>query len=107
MTVGLGSSLTARVWYTNPVRFFIGLPIIIAGFLMVWKSEWLINNVGRVAWAEEHLGTEGGTRILYKVLGILLIFGGFFAMTGLLQDIVTGVFGPLFGFRAADTELQP
>jgi len=58
---------------------------------MAWKSEWILNNFGRVAWAEKHLGMEGGTRLFYKLLGIVIILGGLSVMTGLWNDILGGI----------------
>ncbi len=80
------------------MRFIIGFAVVIGGFLMVWKADWFVKNFGQIGWAEEHLSTEGGTRIFYKILGIIFIMGAFMGMTGLLGDIVGGIFGPLFKF---------
>lgn len=67
------------------------------GFLIVWKSEWMLRAFGRVGWAEAHLGTEGGSRLFYKLIGILIIMAGVFAATNLLGGILTAVLTPLFG----------
>ncbi len=61
--------------------------MVLVGFLMTWKTEWIIENFGKLPWPEEHLGSSGGTRLFYKLIGILLIILGFMAMTGLLGDI--------------------
>lgn len=66
------------------------------GFLIIWKSEWLYQNFGTVAWAEEHLGTEGGSRLFYKLFGLVLIFISFLGVSGLLGGMVLGIFGGLF-----------
>ncbi len=68
-----------------------GILIVAGGFMMAWKSEWILNNFGRVAWAEKHLGMEGGTRLFYKLLGIVIILGGLSVMTGLWNDILGGI----------------
>jgi hypothetical protein len=67
---------------------------VIAGTLLIIYTEWIVNNVGRIAWAEQHLGTEGGTRIFYKLLGVLIILGAFLAVTGTLGDLLLGIFAP-------------
>jgi hypothetical protein len=76
------------------MKYFIGTLVIGVGFLLMWKSEWLINNVGRIGWAEQHLGTEGGSRLFYKLIGLLLIVGTFLFWTGaglgLLRSIFSG-----------------
>lgn len=69
----------------------IGIIMVAVGFLMNWKTEWLIENFGKLEWPEEHLGSSGGTRLFYKLLGIGLIILGFMTMTGLLGDIGAAV----------------
>lgn len=78
------------------MRIFLGILAIAIGFMIVWKTEWLLNFFGRVNWAEKHLGYEGGTRLFYKLIGILVIFIGIFAATNLLGGIVLAIFKPLF-----------
>lgn len=65
----------------------VGIFMVLAGFLMNWKTEWIITNFGKLDWPEQHLGSSGGTRIFYKLLGVFLIILGFMTMTGLLGDI--------------------
>ncbi len=78
------------------MSFFIGLILVCIGLLLVFKSEWLLQNFGRVAWAEEHLGSEGGTRLFHKLLGVGFILVGFAIMTGILQPILTTSLTPIF-----------
>jgi len=79
------------------MSILIGLMIAAIGFLLVWKTEWLMINFGRIDWAEKHLGTEGGTRIFYKLGGAIIILFGYAIMTGVLQPILLNVLSPLFG----------
>ena len=65
----------------------VGIIMALAGFLMTWKTEWIITNFGTLDWPEQHLGSSGGTRIFYKLLGVFLIILGFMTMTGLLGNI--------------------
>lgn len=67
---------------------------VVAGSLIIVYTEWIVNSFGHVAWAEQHLSTEGGTRLFYKLLGMLIIIGAFLAITGALGDIVRGIFAP-------------
>jgi len=76
------------------MKYFIGVIAVGIGFLLVWKADWLMNNFGRIAWAEEHLGTEGGTRMLFKIIGILVIIGAFMVMTGAMGAILGAIFKP-------------
>ena len=78
------------------MRFFLGIIFIAFGFLIIWKSEWIFSNFGRVDWAEEHLGTEGGTRLLWKLIGLTVIFLALLYMFGMLEGIIGAIFSPLF-----------
>lgn len=81
------------------MRFFIGFLLIIVGFLLVWKTEPVVGFTGLSDWAESHLGTEGGTRLMYKLIGIGFIFLGMLAVTGLYQGFLEGTIGKLFAPR--------
>ena len=74
------------------MKYFLGLVIIGVGFLITWKADWIMDNFGRIAWAEEHLGTEGGTRLLYKLIGITAIILSFLYMSGILSSILRAIF---------------
>lgn len=78
------------------MKYFIALIVVLIGVFMVLKTDWIYAFTGPIDWAEAHLGTEGGTRVLIKILGVLLILFAFFGITGFLGDIVGGIFGPLF-----------
>jgi len=78
------------------MHIVLGLIMVAVGFLLVWKTEWLVENFGHINWAEEHLGADGGTRLFYKLLGILIILVGFGTLTGIFQDILTVTLTPLF-----------
>ena len=75
---------------------FLWLIGVALGAVLVIKTEWFVNNFGRVAWADEHLGTEGGTRLFYKLLGLVFIFISMLGVAGLLGDFVLSIFGGLF-----------
>lgn len=78
------------------MKYLIGLLVIGLGFLLIWKTEWLVNNFGRIEWAEQHLGTEGGTRVFYKLLGVILILFSFLVMSGFFNNILVSIFGGAF-----------
>ncbi len=79
------------------ILWLIGVAI---GFLIVWKSEWLYQNFGTVSWAEQHLGTEGGTRLFYKLFGMVIIIISMLGVSGMLGGLVLGIFGKMFGGMA-------
>ncbi len=70
--------------------------MVLVGILLVLKTEWFVQNFGSNAWAEEHLGTSGGTRLMYKLIGIAFIFFGFLAITNLHQSFLLGTIGKIF-----------
>jgi len=75
------------------MKYVIGVIAIGIGFLVVWKADWLMNNFGRIAWAEEKLGMEGGTRLFYKLIGIVIVIFAFLYMSGAIESILNAIFG--------------
>ncbi len=78
------------------MRYFIGILLVGAGMLLILKTEWFIQNFGTNAWAEEHLGYNGGTRLMYKLIGLAFIFFGFLAITNLLNAFLLGTVVKIF-----------
>jgi hypothetical protein len=78
------------------MHIILGLLGVVVGTLFVMKSEWLLQNFGKVPWAEEHLGADGGSRLFYKLIGLAIIIIGFLGMIGLLGGLIIGIFGSLF-----------
>jgi len=78
------------------MKFFLGIIFVAFGFLLVWKSDWILNNFGRIDWAEAKLGTEGGTRLFWKLIGLGIIIMAMLYMFGFIEGIITSIFSPLF-----------
>jgi len=76
-------------------QVILGLAITAGGVFFVLKTEWLMSNFGRIAWFEEKLGTEGGSRLGYKLLGILAVFIGIIFMTGSGSGFLEWMLSPL------------
>ena len=76
------------------IRLF-GLLIFAMGTFMVIKTEWMLNGFGRIAWFEEKLGYEGGSRLGYKIVGMLGIFLGALMIFGLFNGFAEWILGPL------------
>lgn len=74
------------------MRIIFGLIGVVAGFLIIWKSEWFLQNFGRVDWAEEKL--SGGSRLFYKLVGLAVIIIAFLYMGGFVEGILLWVFAP-------------
>jgi hypothetical protein len=80
-------------------QIILGIIITTAGVGMVIKTEWLMDNFGRMAWFEEKLGTEGGSRLGYKLIGILAIFIGIVVLTGSSSDLMRWLLGPIIKYN--------
>jgi hypothetical protein len=83
-------------------KWFVTFAIAGVGFTMVWKTANWIEMFGRNSWAEEHLSSGfgsgmGGSWMLYKLLGIIMILAAFMYVTGLLQQLLVSVLGTFFG----------
>lgn len=81
------------------MRYLVGIIGAALGGLIVIYSEKIFNALGPVEWAEQNLGTEGGSRLFYKLVGIGIIVIAFFYMSGILQSIGIAIFGRLFGVQ--------
>ena len=77
------------------MRYFIGILCAVVGVLMILKTEWLIQNFGTSAWAEANMGTSGGSRLLYKLIGLLVIFIGFLVLTNMHEAFLMGTIGKI------------
>lgn len=73
----------------------IGLGLVALGFLITLKSEWMLRNFGRVEWAEKHLGIQGGSRLFYKLIGLLTIIIGLLVTTDLFHGAMETILSPL------------
>ncbi len=76
--------------------YILGILVIALGFFLVVKTQWFITNFGHSEWAEAKMG-GGGTRLLYKIVGMVFIIGSVLYMTGAMEEIVVGAASRLFG----------
>ena len=74
------------------MKYVVSIIIAALGFLITWKATWIMENFGRWQWFDENLGVEGGSRLAYKLIGILAIIGAFMYMTDLLGPLVMWIF---------------
>lgn len=79
------------------MRIFLGLLGIGAGILMSLKSEWFLYNVGRIPSIEKYLGSFGGSRLFYQIMGVIVVIISTLYMTGVLGSVITALLGGLFG----------
>lgn len=73
----------------------VGLIILVIGAFMVIKSEAMLNAFGRIEFFERHLGAEGGSRLGYKIVGLIAAFIGFLVMTNLIGGFLEWLLAPL------------
>lgn len=78
------------------MQYLFGLILLAGGIGMVLKTEWLIQNIGTNAWAEQNIGSSGGSRLMYKLIGIVCIFFGFLLITNLSNGFLMATVGKIF-----------
>ena len=76
-----------------------GLIIMAAGTMMIIKTEWLLQNFGRMAWFEDKFGTEGGSRLGYKLIGLLIVILGIIELSGGMGGFLNWILGPLLKYN--------
>ena len=76
------------------LRVLIGLAIVGGGVFLVLKTEIILGFFGTVDWAERKLG-GGGSRLFYKLLGILICFIGFMVATNLWNAFLEATLGSI------------
>jgi len=74
----------------------LGLVVVVIGALITIFSEWFFTNFGTIPFFDKYLGTEGGGRLGYKLIGIFTSIIGFLVMTNLIGSILLGIFGGMF-----------
>ena len=78
------------------MHYLVGLLVAGAGVVFILYTEWFIQNFGSIAWAEQNLGTNGGSRLMYKLIGLGIIFIGFVIFTDMWNDFLMATVGKIF-----------
>lgn len=78
-------------------RILIGLIICTISYLLLRHNEWLIRQTGTSAWAEKWFGTEGGTRLVLKLLAIFAFVVGMLVIFNMHARFIKWLLSPLFG----------
>ena len=73
--------------------FFVKIVVFVASLIvglsfLIW-TEPIVRTFGKTGWAEEHFNSFGGTYLVWKIVGIIVIILGFLFLVGTLD--------PLFG----------
>ena len=77
------------------MRIILGLIIFAVGAFMVIRSESMLSAFGSINFFEQHLGTEGGSRLGYKLIGLLAIFIGMLIATNMINGFMEWILSPL------------
>lgn len=81
------------------MNILIGLIIFVVGAWLVIKSEAMLNAFGRIEFFEHYLGSEGGSRLGYKLVGILAIFIGMLFMTNMIGGFLEWILSPILRYN--------
>lgn len=80
------------------MQIVIGILITTAGVLLLAKTEWFLNNFGRMGWFEEKLGSAGGSRLGYKLVGFIFVLVGIIVATGSGYEFMSWILAPLLKY---------
>ena len=76
-------------------KFIFGMLISAIGFLFILKTQWFLYNFGRIPFGEKYFG-GGGSRLVYKLIGILIMLFGFMYALNMTDIILKGIAKLLF-----------
>ena len=76
-------------------RIILGFILVGIGAAVIIKTEWIVDNFGTNAWAESKLGTSGGSRLFYKLIGLAGILVGFLLITNMWEGFLINTVGKL------------
>ena len=77
------------------MNIILGIILMVIGALITIYSEKILNAFGRIPFFEKYLGTEGGSRLGYKLIGVFVFFIGALVMTNMIQGFVMWILSPL------------
>jgi hypothetical protein len=75
-------------------NFIVGLIVAALGVLFVKYNYQIVGMTGRQDWIENTLGA-GSTYFVFKIMGVIVIFGALLYGTGLLEPVMGWLFSPL------------
>ncbi len=78
------------------VQLLIGIAIAAVGVFFVLRTRDVLDFLGPIDWAEQHLG---GSTMFYKLLGIVVSLIGFIVATDLWDAFLNATLGQLFSTR--------
>lgn len=78
-------------------RIIIGFIICAISYLLLRHNEWLIRQTGTSFWAEKWFGSEGGTRLLLKLISLLAFIIGMLVILNMHERFIRWILSPLLG----------
>lgn len=78
------------------MKIILGIIMMVIGVAMVIKTEAVLKTFGRIPFFEKYLGTEGGSRLGYKIIGLAVFFLGLITATGMIGGFMNWLLGPIF-----------
>ncbi|MBN2854366.1 hypothetical protein JXK06_02415 [Patescibacteria group bacterium] len=81
------------------MHIVFGIILLAIGALLTIKTEWFLNNFGRITWFEGQFGSSGGSRLGYKLIGFVFLFLGIIFITGSGGSFVNWFLGPLIKYN--------
>ncbi len=81
------------------MKIFGGILIAALGIWLLFKTESVMNTFGRIEWAEVKMQMYGGSRMAYKLIGLIAVIVGMLMITGLGGPILESVAHSMFGQR--------
>lgn len=73
----------------------LGFIIAALGALIVVKSEAVYKVFGPISFFEKYLGAEGGSRLGWKLIGLIVFFIGLLMFTGMIDGFMNWLLSPL------------
>ena len=79
------------------MKILIGIVLIVVGALIIVYSNKMLEIFGRIPFFEKYLGSEGGSRLGYQIIGFLGVIIGLLVMTNSFGGIIRAIFSPVTG----------
>ncbi len=77
------------------MHIILGIIGIIAGSAITIYSEKILNTFGRIPIFEKYLGFEGGSRLGYKLIGIVVFFISTLILLNMHEGFLLWILSPL------------
>lgn len=80
------------------MNIILGALVMTGGALISIKSEWFLRNFGPIDFMDRNFGSEGGSRLGYKLFGVFVAFIGMLIFTNMIGGFMHWLLGPLLKY---------